>query len=211
MYTELELVNHILKTLGESVTPTLVTQHPAVLQARTALALTNKEFQSSGWWFNKEKNLKLLPDSDGRVRIPDETLEFAVTKCLLDERMPSQKQRFVKRGDFVYDVEKHTNKLSTAIWADITVLLDVSDLPAAAGTYLKHLAAQTAFLDDDGDTSVYRLLTFETDRAWGMLKQAELKAVAANQFESPHALALRAGVGGLGSSGRNSNYLGGGR
>lgn len=190
MYTELELVNHILKTLGVATTPTLATQHPAVLDAKAALLSASKEFQGMGWWFNREHNLKLLPNADGRVQVPTECLVFQVTRCALDIKMPFNKQRFVKRGKFIYDNVLHTNQLYVAVWVDICNLLNVEDLPSSAGSYLKHYAAESSFLGDDGDLGVYRQLQIETARAWTVLKQDELKAMSANALESPGALQL---------------------
>jgi len=182
MYTELELVNHILQTLGETNTATLATNHPAVIQARTTLAAYNKEFQGMGWWFNKEKNIKLLPDAEGRVRVPEETLNFKVRECSV---WNGQGTRFVKRGNFVYDTEAHSNILNVAVWADITLLLPYEDLPAAAGTYLKHFAAESAFLGDDGDLNQHGLLVKLTQDAWGELRKDELRSVGANALASP--------------------------
>lgn len=190
MYTELELVNHILSTQGVATTPTLNTQHPAVLDARAWLATSSKEFQGIGWWFNRERGLKLLPDVNGRVRIPTETLTFQVTACALATQSPSEKQRFVKRGQFIYDNILHTNQLNVAVWVDICILLDISDLPSSAGSYLKHYAAEGAFLADDGDIQVHNRLQVETAKAWAVLKQDELKAVSANALQSPGAYQL---------------------
>ncbi|QIG73202.1 tail tubular protein A [Rhizobium phage RHph_I40] len=211
MFSELEIINHILRTLGESITPTLETQHPAVQQALDTMRACSKEMQSRGWWFNKEYNMKLLPDTDGRIRLPDETLSFAVTKCVLEGRMPLQKQRFVKRGQYIYDMNEHTNKINTAIWADIVLHIPIEDLPATAGAYLKHWAAETAYLPDDGDTTVYRLIQQETAKSYALLMADELKSVSANALESPHALNLRMGVNGYGGYSRNPMYPGGGR
>lgn len=209
MYTELELVNHILHTLGEENTPTLETTHPAVVQARNTLVSYNKEFQQTGWWFNKELNVKLLPDNEGRVRLPSDTMEFRVTQCLLMARMPGQKIRFVKRGRFIYDAYEHTNILNCAVWADLTVLLPIEDLPAAAGNYLKHFAAESAYLADDGDLNAHSKLQQKTALAWADLKAAQIKATGPNAYETPHMMQFRNATLGSGGSGRRGVYLGG--
>lgn len=210
MYDELEIVNHILATLGESTTPTLDTAHPAVTQARSVLQSYNKEFQGYGWWFNKELQLKLLPDIDGRVRIPDETLLFQVTQCALEARMPACKARFVKRGKFVYDAYKHTNVINCAMWVDIVTLLDIDDLPASAGSYLKHWSAESAFLSDDGDLGVHQRLAIKTSDAWAMLMKDQIKAMGANALESPFAMRMRAADRSLGGGDRRGLFIGGG-
>lgn len=189
MYDELELVNHILQTLGESTTPTLETQHPAVIQARQVLAGYNKEFQNRGWWFNREFNLKLLPDVNGRIAIPQDTLTFKVTgvpACAYGR----EGERFVKRGKFVYDSVEHTNEIGRAVFVNITRLLSIEDLPPAAASYLKHFAAENAFLDDDGDIQVHSRLVRRTQQAWGDLQREEMKATGTSGLKTPFAKAL---------------------
>jgi hypothetical protein len=209
MYTELELVNHILHTLGESITPTLETQHPAVLSARSVLTSVNKEFQGDGWWFNKVFNVKLLPDSDGRVRIPAETLMFKVTRCVMDMQMPGRKQRFVKRGEFLWDNHLQTDNIGTAVWADYVELIAIEDLPTNAGTYLKHYAAERAFIDDDGDLNQHTELKRRSAMAYSKLKSDELKSIQANALESPFAMKLLYGP--RGGATQRGLFLGGGR
>lgn len=194
MYTELELVNHILQVAGEDQTPTLSTSHPAVIAARQALLSYNKEFQGTGWWFNKETAVKLLPDVDGRVAVPNDTLSFKVTSCVLNRSSPWEQARFVKRGGFVYDTIKHTNIINMAVWADFVRLLEYPDLPAAAGSYLKHLAAERYFLDVDGDIGQARELSVRTMRAWAMLRDEQLKTLGSNALNGSTGRRLRAGV-----------------
>lgn len=209
MYNELELVNHILATLGESTTPTLQTTHPAVQHARSILMDYNKEFQGIGWWFNQEFGVKLLPDANGRVLVPQNSLQFRVTKSILDCSGSPAKARFVKRGKYVYDTVKHTDILDCAIWCDVTTLLDYDDLPQSAGAYLKHWSAESAFLADDGDAQVYRLLQQKTALAFARLQQDSNRTRAPNALQSPHAARLR-GSWARGSAGtRNENFIGG--
>lgn len=194
MYTELELVNHILQVAGEDQTPTLSTSHPAVIAARQALLSYNKEFQGTGWWFNKETAVKLLPNVEGRVAVPNDTLAFQVTSCVLNRSSPWEQARFVKRGGFVYDTIKHTNIINMAVWADFVRLLDYDDIPASAGTYLKHLAAERYFLDVDGDIGQARELSVRTMRAWAMLRDEQLKTLGSNALNGSTGRRLRAGV-----------------
>lgn len=207
MFTELELVNHILQTLGESTTPTLETQHPSVQQAQKTLMTINKEFQGYGWWFNREYNVKLLPDAEGKVRTPAEVLSFQVTQCMLEKKWPDQKRRFVVRNSYIWDNLNHTDIINTAIWADYVVLLPYEDLPAQASVYLMHLAAERAFLDDDGDINNHSKLQQRVQMAYAKLKQEEMRVNAANAMESPHALNVR--LGPTSGSTLRGNFLGG--
>jgi hypothetical protein len=205
MYDEKDLVNHILFTLGEDTTPTLTTQHPAVLSARTFLSSIDKEFQGRGFWFNRERSIKLLPDSFGKVRIPDETLSFVITNCVTVTQPDKERTRYVKRGGYVYDAYNHTNILNTALWADLVIRLPIDDLPPTAASYLKALAADRAFLASDGDVQVYRELQRQTALAWNLLFAEELKASKLNALTTPSAAKLRYSIG----SSPNANLLGG--
>lgn len=209
MYTELELVNHILITIGESSTPTLDTTHPAVQDARAALESYNKEFQGLGWWFNQEFNLKLLPDSSGRVLVPQEALQFRITKSILDCSGQANKARFVKRGKYVYDAVEHTNILNCAMWCDVTTLLDYEDLPQSAGAYLKHWAAESAFLADDGDLQQHRALQQKTAVAFARLQQDQIRTRSPNALQAPYALRLKSQWLGGAIGTHNENIIGG--
>jgi len=206
MYDEKELVNFILQKCGESTTATLETSHPSVLDARNRLADADKDFQSRGWWFNKEQSIKLLPDTEGRVQVPAETLSFVVTQCSLMQLPARDRTRFVKRGNYIYDTISHTNQLNVAVWADIVIRLDYSDLPAQAATYLKWYAAEQAFLADDGDASVYRLIQQETAKQWALLFAEQLKATTPNVLNTQTAYALKSSR--IGSS-RDPRIIGG--
>jgi hypothetical protein len=122
-------------------------------------------------------------------------------------RMPVQKQRFLVRGNFVYDNINHTNVLNVAVWSDYTTLLAIEDLPTNAGTYLKHYAAEQAFIQDDGDIQVHTRLLQRVDKAWALLRKDEMQAVSANALESPYAMRLRMGPG---SHSPRAEFLGGG-
>lgn len=191
MYTEKDLVNHILLTLGQDSTPTLETNHPAVIDARTWLMSVNKEFQGKGWWFNRSWNLKLLPNTEGRVAVPEDTLSFTVTQCALG--MSHAGRRYVKKGKYIWDSVLHTDVLKTAVWADLVTLWDYDDLPPSAGTFLKHFSAEQAFLNDDGDIQVHSRLLQRAGQAFADLKKDEMRSAKPNAIASPFGIGLIAG------------------
>lgn len=207
MYTEQDLINHILFVQNEETTSDITSQNPAVLQAKYHLTAMNKEFQGRGWWFNKEYKRKLLPDDQGLVFIPTETLSFEVTPGVLHTLSPKGKSRYVKRGDKVYDADEHTFTIGCALWVDIVILLAVEDLPPAAAVYLKHMAGCTAFRASDGDLQVKRDMDRDKADAWSALFAEELRVIAANALDSPGAQNLQMGFNSLPAS--NPRYPGG--
>lgn len=199
MYTEQELVRHILFVQNEDSTADIGSQHPAVQQARMHLTNMKKEFLGRGWWFNREYKRKLLPDSVGVVYLPEETMSFTVTPAVLYTQSPAGKMRYVKRGDRVYDSVEHTFNIGCALLADLIVDLPYEDLPTNAGTYLKYLAGNTAFRASDGDMQVKRDMDVDLEGARQRLFAEELRVTGANALDSPQAQNLLMGIGQQGS------------
>lgn len=208
MDQELDIVNAILRANGEAITPTLATQHPSVIQAKDLLASNNLDFQSRGWWFNRERYLKLLPDNAGKIILPNETLQFQQTQQNLNIRNGVHKERYVDRGKTVYDNLNHTYVISDAIYADLILLRPVNELPAIAASYLKHLCREAVVIDDDGDQVKVDRITNQKAEAWHRLYSHELKTTGQNALDSPAAQQLRYRIGQMNTP-SNSYVLGG--
>lgn len=187
METKLDLVNHLLQVVGERRVTTLETGHPSVVQAIQALDSWNKEFQGKGWWFNKNRDVKLLPTNTGEILVPATALEIQVTKYINDNLSPYNKVRYSRRGNRMYDTWENTYTIGNPIWVDITILLDIEDMPQVAASYLKHLAAQNYYVDDDGDLNKASKLEERTMIAWHALKAAQLRIESTNALDSPSA------------------------
>lgn len=195
METKLDLVNHLLQVVGERRVTTLETGHPSVVQAIQALDSWNKEFQGKGWWFNKNRDVKLLPTNTGEILVPATALEIQVTKYINDNLSPYNKVRYSRRGNRMYDTWENTYTIGNPIWADITILLDIEDMPQVAASYLKHLAAQNYYVDDDGDLNKASKLEERTMIAWHALKAAQLRIESTNALDSPSAQQLLYRIG----------------
>lgn len=208
MISKLDVVNHILKTVGLRKVSTLETQDPNVTQAEASLDSTNVDFQSPGWWFNKEHNLKLVVNNRDEIIIPDNTLEIVVTYPVLSAQGPNEKMRLVKRGNRLYDSVAHSFEIGQSVYVDIVTQIDIEDMPAVASSYLKHLAAWEFFIDDDGDITKARELEKKKDIAWGKLQAAQMKALATNALDSPAAAQLLYRIHQSGTN-TNPNFPGG--
>ena len=196
MDPELEVVNAILRAGGEAITLTLSTQHPSVIQAKDVMDSNNKDFQSRGWWFNRERNITLLPDNEGKIKLPDETMQFSLTQNLLNNQNRAEgRERYYDRGKWVYDNFLHTYTISTPIYADLILLRPVTELPAPALSYLKHLCRHAVLIDDDGDLQKVAKVEDQKAEAWHRLYAYELKTTAQNALDSPAAQQLLYRIG----------------
>jgi Tail tubular protein len=208
MDVKLELVNHLLQTVGERRVVSLETGHPSVTQATQALESWNKDFQGKGWWFNTNRNVRLVPNNIGEVLIPEEALSFSITKHQLDYQRAANKEQYVKRGKRLYDSWNNTFTLNTTLYADLVILLDYEDLPHVAMSYLKHWAAEQFYVDDDGDMQKADRLQQRTSLAWHSLKAEAMKIMSVNALDSPAAQNLRYRIGSTGIN-HNANFVGG--
>jgi len=200
------LINSMLSVIGESGVSSTTSTHPSVQTASRILETEDIDFQSSGWWFNREYQLKLVPNSEGRVAVPAAALDMIVSN--VSYQSPDVKLRYARRGNFIYDAFEHTDVLDKSITVDIVTRLDIASLPAVAASYLMHKAREAMHIDDDGDAQKTRDLQQQTAVAWAKLKAKELQVLAANALDNPTARLLQSGLTGTNGS-RNPNLIGG--
>lgn len=207
MANKLDLVNHLLQTVGERRVLSLETGHPSVVQAIQALDGYDLDFQGRGWWFNKNYGMVLVPNNLGEVLLPAEFLSVSVTQRQLQWLSADEKKRYTSRGGRIYDAYKNTHVIGQSITVDLTIMLPIEDLPPVAASYLKHWAAEQYYVDDDGDNQKADKLANRTGLAFHALKAEELKVTAANALDSPAARQLTYRIGQ--SNGQHPNYPGG--
>lgn len=210
MLDELDIVRAMLAVNGEQAPggATLESTHPSVQAALEHLQRTLTDFQTRGWWFNRERNIKLLPDNFGKITVPAETLSFSITAADQVRASAYENEQYVTHGKKVYDNLNHTYVISKPLYADLILTRPVEDLPAHAANYLKHLCAEEYYINDDGDINKAKMLQERTQRAWFELYSEELKVTKKNGLQTPMAMTLRYRMQQNGVS-ANPNLIGG--
>ena len=201
-----QIINHMLRTLGEGGVSYDQSLHPTVQLCNNTLDTVNNEVQGRGWWFNKEFGLTLVPDNRGEVIVPSEALDLKITG--VQNMRPQDKVRLVRRDNRIYDSAEHTFTLNSNVTVDVTMLIAIDDLPSVAQTYIQHKAAETIFLDEDGDVQKLSKLEQRSAYAWQALQAASLKNIAVNALDGSTAINLNGGWRPAGK-GRNPNFIGG--
>lgn len=199
------IIDHMLRTLGESGVSNDQSTHPTVQLCSSTLNAENEEVQLRGWWFNREYDLKLVPDNRGEIVMPGNTLSIKLSS--VDTSNVATKIRYVFRDGLLYDNLNHTFNIGEAVYMDVIVQLDIDDMPASAQNYLKHKAAETVFLNEDGDQNKLKPLERKTQLAWQTLMAEGLRNTAVNALDKNVAQTLNKGWYASGS--RNPNYIGG--
>ena len=169
--TELEAINTMLSTIGESPVNTVEdTGNVDVVIARQILQTVSREVQARGWHFNTEKNYTITPDSEGYLVLPNTILK-------VDTVYPDSSKDVVVRGSKLYDRENHTYVFTDAVKVEMTVLLTFDELPEVARNYITIRASRIfqervvgsdtlhAFNSQDEARAMVSLMEYEADTA----------------------------------------------
>jgi hypothetical protein len=164
--TELEAVNQILATVGE--TPVNSLENPGVSIASLAQTFLNevsREVQSMGLHCNTEEEYPLIPDVDGFIYLPSNTLMVDASDRTMD---------VVQRGNRLYDRQRHSYVFSEPLKVDIVFFLPFSELPQVVRKYITIRTArqlQARWLSSD---IIHRLTENDELSAWHALQAAEI-------------------------------------
>ena len=129
--TELEAVNTMLQTIGESTVTTLSGTLPyEVSSAQTILNEVIRDVCMDSYVFNTEEERVLTANSDGKYSAtsPQDYVQI---------RNESTEEDYVIRSGFVYSMKDKTDTFTAGATITITgvYLLDFLDLPEAAKRY----------------------------------------------------------------------------
>ena len=172
--TELEAVNVMLSTIGESPVNTLEDDNVVdAAIARTILGSINREVQSIGWNFNTEIGFPILKDSLGKFPLPANTARVDTVNTV--ESSSATDYDLVLRGKYLYDRKNHTySPDTTKVTVDLVVLLDFEDLPETARRYItiksgrifqeRHLGALVT--DTSQRDEAMALAALQNDEVW---------------------------------------------
>tara|TARA_R100000231_G_scaffold62240_2_gene50600 strand:+ start:4273 stop:4917 length:645 start_codon:yes stop_codon:yes gene_type:complete len=145
--TELDAVNAILMSVGESPVNTLTVQSPDVAIAQATLRQVCREIQTQGWVYNTENDYPIELDSNNHCVIPNNILQLD-----LNHFRHGNDFDVVRRSDNgimkVYDKIGHSfefkNVTGGKLYFDVIWMLDFEDLPQAFKDYITTRASRIA-------------------------------------------------------------------
>ena len=143
--TELDAVNSILMSVGESPVNTLTVQSPEVAIAQKTLQQVCREIQAEGWSYNTENDYPIDLDTNNQCIIPNNILQLD-----LNIFQHGKDYDVVRRSDNgvmkVYDKKNHsfTFQNVSKLYFDIVWMIDFEDLPQAFKDYITTRASRIA-------------------------------------------------------------------
>lgn len=185
MNTKLEIINAMLSTVGLRRINEL-TSHPSVSQAMGLLDDADRDFQNRGWWFNRETNITILQDDEGKIVIPDTFMSIYLN-------VPNE--RYLQMGNWLYDNYKHTYIINEPITLNAIIRRPVEYLSSVPFNVLKKRAVRDMCIAWDVDNLKMQMALQGVDRAETELLRDELRYTQTNVFNSPGVQAFQYRIG----------------
>ena len=143
--TELDAVNSIPMSVGESPVNTLTVQSPEVAIAQKTLRQVCREIQAEGWSYNTENEYPIDLDTNNQCIVPNNVLQMD-----LNIYQHGKDYDVVRRSDNgvmkIYDKKNHTFTFENCskLYFDMIWMLDFEDLPQPFKDYVAQKASRVA-------------------------------------------------------------------
>ena len=179
--TELEAVNTILSTIGESPINSLTGTLP--VDATTALNVLDeiaREVQSAGWHFNSHYKVDLSRDSNNKIPVGTDVLRVE-----LNTKYDRSSYDVVQRDDYLYNLAKNEETFSQDFEDNsIVYLLDFSKLPEPARRYITIRSARVFHDRTLGANTLHKFSSEDEARSLAVLRQAETETGEYSIFDT---------------------------
>ena len=181
--TELDAVNSILMSVGETPVNTLTVQSPEVAIAQKTLRQVCREIQAEGWSYNTENEYPIDLDTNNQCIIPNNVLQLD-----LNIFQHGKDYDVVRRSDNgvmkVYDKKGHTFTFENCskLYFDIVWMVDFEDLPQAFKDYITTRASRIASNRMVNSAPSAKLLETDEAAARALAVEYEMKQSDHNIF-----------------------------
>lgn len=161
--TELDAVNIMLSTIGESPVSSLAADQSTVdvSLSRQILREVTTQVLETGWQFNTEINWVMTPTDIGEIIIPANCIQ-------IDSSGPDINVDVAQRGSRLYNRVTHSFVFEKSLTVDMIILLDFLEIPQACRHYITIRAAR-----------VFQQRMVGSDTLAAFTKEDEMKARAA--------------------------------
>ena len=181
--TELESVNVILSTIGESPLNSLSGSLPVDgTVAKNVLSEVAREVQSAGWHFNTHYKATLTRDTNNKIPIGTN-----VVRVELDPNLVSKADYdLVQRDGFLFNMAKNTD-IFDRNFEDVTqvLLLPFNEIPEQAKRYITIRSARVFHDRTLGANTLHKFSQEDEKQALSILRNAEARTGDFTIFDTP--------------------------
>jgi hypothetical protein len=172
--TELEAVNAMLASIGESPVAEIDDTFVDALTAQSLLKAESRRVQLHGWSFNEEFDLAFSPDTAGEIHLPQNTLKFLSADKTVTQRGFRLYNKTTRNFTFTADV--------TA--SELVTALAFEALPEALRSFLALMAGRKFQDRMQSDQILHAIQERDAQIAWIAFKDYEAEQYAGNVIES---------------------------
>ena len=181
--SELEAVNTILSTIGESPLNSLSGSLPVDgTIAKNVLSEVSREVQSQGWHFNTHYKVTLSRDTNNKI-----PLATNIVRVEIDPRKYSKvSYDIVQRNNELYNLAKNEDTFDTNFKdATVVYLLPFDEIPEQAKRYITIRSARIFHDRTLGANTIHKFSQEDEAKSLSILKQAESHTGDYSIFDTP--------------------------
>lgn len=168
---KLDVVNAMLLGVGQSPVSSIDSTHPFVTTAVAVFDGVNMDVQAHGWWFNKDYNVTLTPDSTGAIVLPDNVLSVDPVNPYIP---------LLQRGGKLYDPYNQVYTFDEPIVVNLISLVSFEDVPEPAAKYIQRRCVYEYFLNFDGEANKLQSLAALMESSRATLNAAQMRVLRTN-------------------------------
>lgn len=170
--TRLEAVNIALTSAQIAPVESLSSGDIDAEQAEIILDENTVEVQTRGWYWNTEE-FTLLPDNNGNIILPDNTLKVDAVDTGL---------QVVQRGDKLYDLTNNTFVFEDKIKLVFVFALNFDELPQTCRRYIAKKTARIFQQRTLGEAQLNNYILQEEQTAWSQMLNEDIEAADYNMI-----------------------------
>lgn len=172
----------MLATIGEAPLSTLSDGlHADAIIARDTLRQVSREVQQVGWYFNREYNYDLVPDTQGYIRLPANIVSVDIEPRTA---VNMQTMDVVPRGNRLYDMTGHTYVFTDTVTATVLFVLPFEELPEVAKSHIVVRASRLFLSRVVGSETLMGFTRQDETTTYAALRQEQIRKTDCN-FLSP--------------------------
>lgn len=153
--SKLEAVNLCMRAIGREGVDSLDSGDLDAEDAAKMLDIVSQRFQynkGNGWWFNREPNWNIAPDTNGEVNLPNNCISVYQCYGLNDKKIPmtSRAGKLYSTWGHTFDMSRHVNR-DGRINLTLVMLLPFEHLPITVMQAIAYQAACEFIVSKDAD------------------------------------------------------------
>jgi len=179
--TELEAVNAMLATIGETPVSTIPASGISdASEARSELHRTNREVQGLALKFNTDYKIRFSPDGEGKINIPTNAL-----KVISYYDGYSASYDYAVRGRYLWDRYNQTYVFTASVLLNITYFLEWELMPEHVRHYVTVKAGRSFQANAVGSPQLNAFTQEDEVRARNEMFRWEMNKRGGSMLQSP--------------------------